>query len=393
MQSFKYLCIDDQGQKRSGSLRSTDQRAAQRELYQRGWTILTLGEDKFLLSAEDGGLRLSAADRQRFLLKLSMLMEAGIPIVAALEGVQREELPRFRERVEAVSKTVGRGNPLSESLRANGLGFWDSELALVRMGETTGSLVKVLRKLSEQGRRTLEREQELKAKLTYPFVQAMVLAGICLLLGAYLGPQLNHMLSGMGVKQPALTRAVSAILSRDVLWPLAACGLAGLLGIFLLQATPAGRQLKSQILEVIPVVKDIHHMQTISRFGRMLAQMLEAGFDWQRSLGLSRTGVERFDRSIEHMSRTLMEADFESAVMDCEEFSRLLKSLLMVGYEAHKIPELLELHAQMMDEAVDRRVEFALAMLEPALLFAMGGMVGVVVVASFMPIMNLVQTL
>lgn len=393
MQSFRYLCIDDNGQKRNGSLRSSDQRSAQRELYQRGWTILTLGEEQYTDGADFGFHALSATDRQRFLFKLSMLMAAGIPIVSALEGVRREEAERFQDCVDAVSKTVEQGNPLSEALRSSHAGYGEAELALIRMGESTGSLVRVLQSLAAQGRLALEREQELKAKLTYPFVQAIVLGAICVLLGAYMGPQLNTMLSGMGVEQPALTRAVTAVLSKEVLWPLAGCAAAGFIALVLMQASPAGRQIKAQLLEAVPLLKDIHRERTVSRFCRMLAQMLESGFDWQRSLKLSRTGSERFDKSIETMSKTLMEVDFEAAVRDCDEFSRLLKSLLLVGYEAHRIPELLELYAAMMDESVDRRIEFLLSILEPTLLFVMGAMVGVVVVASFLPIMNLVHSL
>ena len=239
----------------------------------------------------------------------------------------------------------------------------------------------------------MEREQELKSKLTYPFVQVVVLGAICVLLGAYLGPQLNGLIKGLGVEEPALTRWVTTLLSGKVMWPLVTVTGALIALVGLSWSTPAGRQIRGQLLDSVPLLRGLRHEIVVSRFCRMLAQLLDCGFDWQRSLRLCRTGSEEFDDGTERFRKTLMESDFEEAVQSSTTLTSLLKGLLLVGYEAQKIPQLLELYANMLEESIDRRVDTILTLLEPLLMLVMGGTVGVVVIASFLPVMQLVKQL
>lgn len=390
MQSFKYLCIDDEGIRRTGSIRARSQREAQRELLDRGWTLLELDRETFFDDSRSTLYALNSEERNRFLLKLSLLFASGVPIVTSLQGTARDEPTHFTEWVESVTSHVEQGHPLSEGLKLNKAGFSEGEIAQVKLGETTGSLSMILQRLAQTGRRRLEKEAELKAKLTYPLVQCVVMGGICLLLGTYLGPQLTGLVESLGGEQPAFTQWVTKLLEPKVVVTMAVVIGGALALLFFSWSTPAGRQVRNTLLDQVPPLRYLQQEILGARFCRDLAQLLDCGMDWQRSLRLCTTGSEAFDSETERFRKNLVETDFEVAVREAEHFSRLLKSLLMVGYETQKVPRLLELQAQLLEESVERRLDLFLSLLEPMLLLVVGLMVGVVVVASFLPLMSLV---
>jgi type II secretory pathway component PulF len=396
MQSYKYLCIDDQGIRRRGSIRAVDQRAAQQELLGRGWTLVNLGEQRFLFAppqSEDRIYRLTEQERNRFLLKLSILLRAGIPLVTALISTAQGESEKQAHWTDKVVQHVEGGNPLSQALQLHDVGFAAAAIALVRLGEQTGGLLRVLQRLAEQGRRGMEKKAELKAKLTYPFVQLVIMGILCLLLGAYFGPHLNSMVESLGGSQPALTRWVTKLMSPTVLGTVAGLGCLVSILAALTWSTPAGQQFRGQVIESIPVLRELRWEILTVDFCDNLAHLLSCGFDWQRALELCHTGSQEFDAQTEQFRRDIMDGDFEGAVESSAHFTPLLKSLMLVGYQSQRIPELLQLYSRMLEQSVERRLEMVLKLLEPALLMFLGVGVGVVVIASFLPVMSLVKQL
>lgn len=356
--------------------------------------MLTLGEESFAFSLpETASQVLTAQDRCRFLFKLSLLFRSGVPIIESLEAAARDEPKPVADWIQDVTALVGQGHRISEAVKAKGGGFADSDVALVRLGEETGRLAMVLERMAESGRRNLDRLAELKAKLTYPLVQLAVLGLLCVLLGAFFGPHLASMVEGLGGTQPALTRWVTFMMSPSVFGTFLAILTLLILTAVLTWSTPAGRQFRSLLLDSIPLLAVLQKELVTVVFCRNLALLLDCGFDWQRSLHLCQTGSENFDEETELFRTRLSESDFPTAVEQCANFSPLLQSLLLIGYESQRIPEFLALYSNTLEDSIRRRVEVLLTLLEPALLLFMGCLVGLVVVASFLPVMSLVEQL
>ena len=356
--------------------------------------MLTLGEESFAYTLpETSAAILSEHDRCRFLFKLSLLFRSGVPIVESLEAAARDEAKPVSDWIQSVTALVGQGHRISEAIKAKGGGFRGPDIALVRLGEETGRLAMVLERMAESGRRNLDRLAELKAKLTYPLVQLAVLGLLCVLLGAFFGPHLASMVEGLGGTQPALTRWVTFMMSPSVFGTLVAVLTLLTLTAALTWSTPAGRQFRSLLVDSIPLLSALQRELVTVVFCRNLALLLDCGFDWQRSLQLCQTGSETFDNETDLFRTNLSETDLPTAVEQCANFSSLLQSLLLIGYESQRIPEFLALYANTLEDSIRRRVELLLALLEPALLMFMGCLVGIVVVASFLPVMSLVEQL
>lgn len=394
MQTFEYLCMDDLGARRRGSLKASDLGAAKLELEGRGWVVLSLGGETFSESSVSPALlKLSLQVHSRICLKLSLLMGSGVSIVDALDAAARDESAEVAGWLSSISARVAGGYALSRALEETPAGLEGPVIALVRLGEETGRLVHLLSEISESTRTRLERIQELKTKLTYPAIQLAVVGSLCVLLGAYLGPQLASVVEGVGGEAPALTRWVTMAFSPTPMAVLFALGLTVLVTAVSTWSTPAGKQARRQVIESIPPLRTIQSEMLLTLFCRSLAMMLESGFDWRKGLALSGTGHQGFDQAVESFGKKLESSDFKEAVAECDVFPKLLKSLLTLGYEVNRTPMFLNIYAEMLEDSVRLRISVLIALLEPLLLCALGLLVGVVVVASFLPIMSLVEQL
>ena len=394
VRNFRYRCIDDQGQRREGSISAADARAAERELRDRGWTLLSLDGETAAYPMAPAGVALSAVERARFLLKLSLLLDAGLPILASLDSSAKEEPAHLADWIGQVSSTVSGGHPLSEAMARQRAGFDSSTIAVVRLGEQTGALSTLLRQLAADSRRELDRASELKAKMVYPAVQLVVASLLCVLLGAFMGPRLMEILGSLGEEQPLLTRIVMSALSPSVMGPLGLLVLGATMVVGLSWSNPTGKTLRLRVVEQIPPLQRVRREFAMVRFCRSLAMMLECGFNWQHSLALlENVDDDPLASTIKLFRERLSEGDLPDALGQIEEFPPLFCSLLLSGYESNSISPFLLLYADMLDEALQRRIGALLTLLEPLLLLVMGLVVGVIVIASFMPILNLVQKL
>jgi general secretion pathway protein F len=394
MKNFRYRCIDDKGQRREGSISATDPRAAERELRDRGWTLLSLDGETAASPAAPARVSLSGVERARFLLKLSLLLDAGLPILSSLESSAQDEPAHLADWIGKVSATVSGGHPLSEAMARQPVGFDSSTIAVVRLGEQTGTLSSLLRQLAVDSQRELDRASELKAKMVYPAVQLVVASLLCVLMGAFMGPRLMEILSSLGEDQPVLTRLVMRALSPSVMGPLGFLVLGCAVVIGLSWSTPAGKTLRLRLVEQIPPLQRLRREFALVRFCRSLAMMLECGFNWQHTLALLESADDDpLGPAIKLFRERLSEGDLPDALGGIDEFPPLFCSLLLSGYESNSISPFLLLYANMLDEALQRRIVALLTLLEPLLLLVMGLVVGVIVIASFMPILNLVQKL
>jgi type II secretory pathway component PulF len=234
----------------------------------------------------------------------------------------------------------------------------------------------------------------MRSKMIYPVVQLVVASLLCFLLGTFMGPRLMSILSSLGEEQPPLTRLVSTILSPNNVVLVSCLIFAAAATLVYGWKTPAGRQFFLSLIDRTPGLRGLRRDFALVRFCRSLALMLECGFTWQHSLSLCESVEDDpLNPAIQRFREQLSEGDLPVALSGLEEFPPLFHSLLLSGYESNKVTPFLLLFANILDEKLQRRTATFLTLLEPLLLAAMGLVVGLIVIASFLPILNLVQKL
>lgn len=395
MQTHFYRCRDPQRQLKEGLLEAANARQARQTLEDRGWTVLELtrvgGTAEAPESPTGGGL-LALDLRARFFLELSILVGSGVHLVEALEFTGGDEEERLAQVCAQIARDVSEGRELSQSMDRSGA-FERSSVGLVHLGEKSGRLVGILQRLSANLNERRQRNKRLIGQLTYPLFLAVGVTLMVMLLIGYLVPQVNQLVLSLGVPMPALTQwVVAAFQPRHLMIVM---GLGALLAGLLVAAwfSPSGPALRQQVVETIPPLRRLVGRKLLVDFCRNLTLLLDVGFDWNRALLLTQTGVAFFDRQVEEFRKALCREDFVAALESCDSFDPVLKGLMGVGYESNRITPLLHLYADFSQEEFDQRLELLLSLLEPAVLLILGALVGLVVTASFLPMMGLLTKL
>ncbi|MBI3927605.1 MAG: type II secretion system F family protein [Armatimonadetes bacterium] len=412
MKTYQYRCRDSQGTLHEGLLDADSRDAARAMLQERGWAILSLSHGfrasvaaaqasappakTVVASAPEPDCRWTAQQLTLFTLKLGTLLGSGVSIVRALECLAEGEDPAVYEVVTGLLARILKGERLSGAMASYPGVFAAPYQSLIRLGEDTGALVKIVARMAESLRRLESHRARLTAALTYPLFVLVAVGLMSLLLALYMVPQLNHLLVQMGVEMPWLTRAVVALTDPRAMLGAASCAL--LLGLWLAAArrTPAGKAQLDRLWFELPGLGPVTCQALEIRLSRGLSMMLDAGMSWSRAAELLATpscGYPFYDESLRQLKVEIESGDFRNAVQRCGAFSPMMAGLILAGAEVNKAGRFLDTYADLAEIELEMTLDTLIHLLEPAVLLFMGAFVGVVVIAAFLPVYELLLTL
>jgi type IV pilus assembly protein PilC len=271
---------------------------------------------------------------------------------------------------------------------------------MVRAGETGGVLGVVLERLAQFQEKSLRVRGRIKSAMTYPLIIVIVAAGIVAALMVFVVPKFQAIFAGTlkGQPLPALTQAVigvSTFLKDHVLM---AAGLIAVacLGLRIVVRSPAGTRLLHRLQLKLPVLGDLYLKSAIARFTRTFGTLLASGVPMLEALRITRdtSGNVHVSRAINIVHDRVKEGDPVAAPLrGTGIFPDMVPSMIEVGEETGALPDMLVRIADGYDEEVDNAVNALTALIEPMMIVVMAVMVGTIVVALFLPIVRIIQTL
>ncbi len=341
--------------------------------------------------------RVSAAESEDFLRSLASLLAAGVSLSRALDLLAREAArPAAAERWRALRDRVVDGQSLAAAMERAGGVFSEVQIAMVEAGETGGFLDVVLGQIAD----FMARERDLKARaLTaaiYPAVLFALAAGVVSLLMVFFIPRFQRMFEGFDAPLPMLTRVIigtSRGLRAYGLWLIAgaALGIGALRRGF--RDEVRRRAFERRLLRA-PVAGDLARRIAVSRFCRMLGALLAAGVPLlqalraaRRSLGY-RTLVDLLDGALEGVQKGESLSVALGRGGDAL-LSRSTVEMISVAEESGRLDRELTRIADEMERTLDRRMRTAVALAEPALLFLIAVLIGVIFIGMVLPIFTL----
>ena len=382
MPSFAYRAVDRDGRRVRGAVEAHASAALARELQARGLVVIDIEER----APSSTPRRAGAATRQGVLevtRALAALLPAGMPLARALHAAGNVAGGPVAEALADVRVRVERGDALHAALAAHPAVFPPLYVGLVRAGERSGTLSASFARLGAQ----LEREEQLRARLLsaaiYPVLLAVVGFGAVLVLLLFVLPRFAELLAGAGGRLPRSTELLLALAAAArkfwpvlLLIPIGAAATAAWV-----RATDAGRRALSTTLLALPVVGAFRRTLLGARASRLLGTLLGGGAPMLAALGdaadsvadpLARDEIERL------RARVREGVGFGRAVAEGALFPELLAQLAAVGEEAGRLEEFLLKAADILDERAERLTTRLVALLEPAMIVAFGGIVGFV---------------
>ncbi|NLL19512.1 MAG: type II secretion system F family protein [Clostridia bacterium] len=333
-----------------------------------------------------------------FAYQTGAMLEAGLPLLAALE-LNREQAPEhLRTALLAVEQDLKEGSSLAKALSKHPRVFPPLLVSMVEAGELGGILPKAFSWLADHYEREDKLFQQIKSALAYP-VLVLILTLVCLLIMFVLVlPNFAHLLSNMGTELPLLTKMVLGISNLLVkrgsfLLLLVITGF-GILYIFLQR--PAGRLWWDNTLLNLPLIGSLALKVISVRFCRILGALLHNGVPILQAVNVVKKtlGNQVLEHSLSIAEASLKEGQGLAKPLAQEKlFPSLVVQLVTSGEETGQLPQFLLKLSDYYDREVERTLEKVVALLEPVLVLLLGIFVGGIVIALLLPMFSLFSSL
>lgn len=333
-----------------------------------------------------------------FFRSFSTLVRAGVPMRRSLDVAVAETTDsRVREALHAVICDVENGLSLSDAMARRPREFPRPYVAMVKAGEVGGVLDEVLERIAGVLERERGARKRVWAALTYPLVVTCAAAGLILFLLTTIVPMFRSMYAQLHVPLPAITSgliAAGVALQSPFTWSAIACAAAVcVLAALRLQSTERGARAIESCVLALPVAGTIVKKATIGRFARMLGTLLRSGVALVPALEIVSDVVTgaRFRQSIVDLRQALREGSLVSGPLERSGlYEPMFVQLVRVGEETGALDAMLLRVAEYYELDVETMLAALGSMLEPMLILFLGGAVGFIVAAVFIPLYTLI---
>ena len=348
--------------------------------------------------------RVDEAELTRFTTQLSVLQDAGLPIVRCLkilEGQMKAGL--FKRTLMMVTDDVEAGSPLSDALGKHPAVFDGLYCNMVKAGEAGGVLDTILLRLAEFKEKSIRLRNRVKSAMIYPVVvislASLILAGIIM----FVIPKFEEIfreIGTKGLKLPALTvfmQEFSKWLTKKYGWAYLIAFVPVLFVSYrMMKASAGGRRALDRFKLRAPVFGPIIRKTLVARFSRTFGTLISSGVPILEALNIVRGAIENVvvQEAIDKVRDSIREGEGIAAPLGASGvFDDIVVNMVDVGEETGELDKMLIKVADNYDEEVDNAVNGLVSILQPLLIVFLGGAVFVIVLSVFLPMLQLINTL
>ncbi|MFA5926797.1 MAG: type II secretion system F family protein [Patescibacteria group bacterium] len=394
---YTYSAKDDKGNIIKGTLEAASEISAANALRAKALFLLDLKTKKSPRAIWQR--RVPLKERIIFTQQLEIMVRSGLPLVDAITSLQEEtENKRFASELSQVVASVETGSLLSDALAKFPKTFSEVYVNLVRSGEKTGQLDKVLQRLSGQLQKDFEVNRKVKGALSYPLFILTALIGVMVLILNAIIPQLQQIFDDVGAELPLSTRIVigASKFTRSYGVFTLAFIIVAIVLISRWLKTAQGKRFFDRFLLKIPVIGLLLRKSYLARLTRTFAALSNAGLPVLEALRVSSNviGNSVYEREVVKVAdrvkngQTISKAFGESPL-----FPAMIMQLASVGEKSGNIGEVFDSLADFFDRDVDSITTNLSTMLEPLLVIILGVGIAAIIISVLQPIYGLVNTM
>ncbi len=342
-----------------------------------------------------------------FTRQLSTLQDAGLPLLRSLQILESQQKPGLMKNILlGVTEEVEGGSSLSESMGKFPKAFDHLYVKMVNAGEIGGVLDVILQRLSEFMEKSERLKRKIKGAMVYPIV--VILVAISILVGIMLLiiPKFEEIFLDFEIELPALTQGLINT-SRWVAGTNAGATIPGWailvfggpilwISFKLIRKTPPGRAVFDTMILWVPVLGTLIRKTVIARFTRTLGTLISAGVPILEAVTITSqtSGNYVFEKALRNVHDSIREGEtFATPLRESKTCDAIVVNMIDVGEETGEMDAMLLKIADNYDEEVDVAVASLVSLLEPLMVVLLGGMVGTIVVAMFLPMIKMLESL
>lgn len=408
MPRFRYKTVDSVGKQGAGEATSTNSEAIVQELRSRGFTVLEVVEveeqAKAPLAALSAKVRLNLGLSKKQLMvftrQLATTLNAGVPLLRILATMRRKTRSKtLAALLDVLSSDLQKGMRFSDALAQHRRIFDDTYLNMVRVGEASGNLPEVSSRLALMIEKEVAIQRKVKSAAAYPVFVTIFTMVLTYALLVFLMPMFTPVFEGVGLDIPN-EFPLTHFLMQASHWARDPKGIA--LGVLVLAVlyfgfrsivrTRAGAYARDWFLFNMPIFSQVVQEGAAARFSRTFGLLLQSGVPLLHALQLvgNSAGNLVITKSVEKVARQVSEGGKLSEKLDEQGvFPDLMVQMASIGEEAGSLPDMFQHVAVYYEEEVDSTVSAVTAVLEPAMMVMVGGLVCVFVLGLLLPILSL----
>jgi type IV pilus assembly protein PilC len=344
-----------------------------------------------------GGDRVALKVVAVFSRQLATMIGSGLSILRALAIlVEQTESKALAKVIGEMKLDIERGLSLSQAVARHPKVFPEIYLAMVRAGESGGTLDEVLARLATTLEKQLELRGKIKSAMTYPIAVAGIVVLIVAAMLLFVVPMFESMYADLGGTLPLPTRVLikgSQLLTRGW-WMIAALGVGGFIAGRRWIATPQGRLTFDRFKLRLPIFGVLMRKTSVARFARTLASLVRSGVPIMESLEIvgGTSGNAVLAEAVQGArERVRLGESVSASLMGADVFPPMVVQMIAVGEETGTIDNMLDKVADFYDSEVEATVNALTSLIEPMLMVFMGVTVGGMVVSLYMPMFKVIS--
>lgn len=325
----------------------------------------------------------------------STMINAGLPLIQCLDLLaQQEQNKAFKEIIKTVKEDVESGASLTDALKKHPAVFDNLFVNLVAAGEAGGILDVILGRLSSYMEKAMKLKSQVKGAMTYPIAVLGISVGVVTLLLLKVIPVFKKMFEGMGGELPGPTQFLvnASEFAQSYWWIMAGILVAIYIAFNRFSKTEKGRWTIDSLLLKAPIFGPLLKKVAVAKFSRTLSTMMNSGVPILEGLNIvSKTSgnvvveaaLMKTRQSISE-GRTIAEPLMETGI-----FPPMVVQMIAVGEATGALDTMLSKIADFYDDEVDAAVSAMTALLEPVMMVFLGGIVGGMIIAMYLPIFKM----
>ncbi|MFM7363073.1 MAG: type II secretion system F family protein [Cuspidothrix sp.] len=395
---------DSQGKARKETIIAESLADARTRLRYQGFSVQDIKQSQSPVSVLDikklqnALIKVSVKDKAIFSRQFAALVNAGVPIVRSL-GVLSQQCsnPKLKAALMEISADVQTGVNLSDAMRKHPDCFDGLYVSMVQAGEIGGVLDEVLNRLAKLLEDTARLKNQIKSAMSYPIVVGFLAISIFLGMTIFLIPVFAKIFQDLGAELPALTQFLleCSILLRSP-WLLAIFG-AVMSGVFVFNQyykTPIGKLNIDSIALKLPLFGDLIQKSSIARFSRTFGALDRSGVPILTGLQIVRdtSGNQVIANAIDAVREEVQQGGMISvALLKKSVFPSMAIQMISIGEEVGQLDEMLVKVADFYEDEVEQAVKSLTSVLEPVMIVVLGGMVGTILLAMYLPMFKVFE--
>jgi type IV pilus assembly protein PilC len=410
MTTFLVTYATRSGRKRELTLEASSPAEARRDLRSRGilpTTLVRKEANKAMLANKPaqginwGNLfetKISVKEKALFANKLSALVDAGVPIMRSLDLMHRQQKSAlFRRALAAMTAEVNQGSSLGSAMRRWPKVFDNLSIAMVEAGEAGGVLDETLKRLSKLLEENARLQNQIKAAMGYPVTVLAIAILVFLGMTIFLIPTFADIFDQLGAELPMFTQMMldlSKLLRSSFSIFLVGGIILGIYAFSRYYATPVGRRQVDGILLKLPLFGDLLQKTASAQFCRTMSSLSKAGVPILMSLEIMHdtTTNSVVGDAISSSRNDISEGmPLSTALALKRVFPDMMVSMLAIGEETGEMDAMLSKVADFYEDEVSTAVKTLTSLIEPVMIVLVGGIVGSILLAMYMPMFSVFE--